>query len=91
VRSICPGVLNCVVRHNGRSEKINKLREFSSYMITLQYLKQRGYEFFQKNYVQKESLSVDYKKYLVIIFKDFHKNRILSKRHLKIKSQFKEI
>lgn len=65
VRSICPGVLKCVVRHWGGSEKIYKLREFSSYMITLQHLKQRGYDFFLKNYVDKECISKEYKKYLV--------------------------
>jgi hypothetical protein len=65
VRSICPGILKCVVKAHGKSEKINRIREFSSYVATLQHLKHRGVEFFQKNYIDKNCLSEQYKKYQV--------------------------
>ena len=65
VRAVHPSVLKCVVRNRNKAEKINKLREFASYMITLQKLKQRGYEFFLKNYVDPTSLSEEYKNLMV--------------------------
>lgn len=74
VRSVCPGVLKCVVKHHGKSEKINKIREYSSYVITLQHLKQRGYDFFLKNYVDKTCLSEEYKHYLVFALMITKKN-----------------
>ena len=54
-----------MVKHYGKSEKINRIREFSSYVAALQHLKHRGYDFFQQNYVDKQSCSEEYKKYLV--------------------------
>ena len=55
-----PCSLKCVVRHQGKGEKVRTIHEFSSYMITLQNLKQRGYDFFSKNYVDTTKFSKEY-------------------------------
>lgn len=66
VRSIMPGALKCVVRHQGKSEKVRTIHEFSSYMITLQNLKQRGFDFFCQNYVSSAKFSKEYLEHQVL-------------------------
>ncbi|KAL4481424.1 hypothetical protein ABPG72_010577 [Tetrahymena utriculariae] len=60
VRSIYPSVLNTVVRNQAKGEKINNITQFSAYMVTLMNLKQRGVEFFQKNYIDFSTISKNY-------------------------------
>jgi len=40
------------------------MREFTSYMVTLMHLKQKGYELFVKYYTAPTSLSEEYKTWL---------------------------
>ena len=65
VRSVHPSILKNVVRNKNKSEKINKLKEFGGYMTTLMHLKQRGFEFFLRNYTDIKTLSDDHKTWLV--------------------------
>lgn len=60
--SINPSILNTVVRNTAKGEKINNITQFSAYMITLMHLKQRGVEFFQKNYMDFSTVSDEYRK-----------------------------
>ena len=76
MRSVCPGGLKCVVKHHGKSQKINKIREFGGYVGALQHLKHRGVEFFEKNYVDKSCWSENYKKYQVKNYELFIKYSI---------------
>ena len=65
VKSINPAILKCVVRKKKHSERITNVHEFTSHMISLMHLKQRGYEMFVKNYVDSEALSEEYLFWLV--------------------------
>ena len=61
VGSIRPAVLKCVVRDNrSNHQKISNVKQFNSYMFTLQSLKQTGYELLVKKYTNLESASKHY-------------------------------
>jgi len=56
--------LKCVVRNRKSAEDVENIREFTSYMVTLMHLKQKGYELFVKYYKAPDSLSEEYKTWL---------------------------
>lgn len=61
VGSIRPAVLKCVVRDNrSNHQKISNVKQFNSYMFTLQSLKQTGYELLVKKYTNLETASKHY-------------------------------
>ncbi|CAK94931.1 unnamed protein product (macronuclear) [Paramecium tetraurelia] len=62
VKSIQPALLQKVVKNNtGKSSKIYNITQFSQYMVTLHHIKQRGFEFFLKNYTDEKRLSQEYR------------------------------
>ena len=61
VASLEPSRLKCVVRQNKNSNiRIGNIKHFSSYMFTLKNLKQRGYDFLLKKYVNIKNASKNY-------------------------------
>lgn len=61
VNSLRPAILKCVVReHRSNYQKINNVKQFNSYMFTLQSLRQTGYELLLKKYTSIETLSKSY-------------------------------
>jgi len=71
VASLSPAVLKCVVRENQSSfKKIGNIKQLTSYMFTLQNLKQRGYDFLVKAYVNEKTASKNYLKYMNIAAKE---------------------
>lgn len=61
VNSLRPAVLKCVVRENRSNyQKVNNVKQFNSYMFTLQSLKQTGYELLLKKYTNIEKASEEY-------------------------------
>lgn len=61
VNSLRPAVLKCVVRENRSNyQKVNNVKQFNSYMFTLQSLKQAGYELLLKKYTSIDSASEEY-------------------------------
>jgi DNA repair metallo-beta-lactamase len=62
VGSIRPAVLKCVVReHRSNYQKISNVKQFNSYMFTLQSLKQTGYERLVKSFTKLETASQEYR------------------------------
>lgn len=61
VNSLRPAVLKCVVRENRSNyQKVNNVKQFNSYMFTLQSLKQTGYELLLKKYTNIQNASEEY-------------------------------
>ena len=61
VNSLRPAVLKCVVRENRSNyQKVHNVKQFNSYMFTLQSLKQTGYELLLKKYTNIETASEEY-------------------------------
>jgi len=64
IKSICPGVLNKVVPHENRGERMFRMNSFASYMHGLAKLPQRGHKILSENYVKPEKLSDEYRYYM---------------------------
>lgn len=61
VNSLRPAVLKCVVRESRSNyQKIGNVKQFNTYMFTLQSLKQTGYELLLKKYTDIHSASQEY-------------------------------
>lgn len=61
VNSLRPAILKCVVRENrSHFQKLGNVKQFNSYMFTLQSLKQTGYDMLVKKYTDVTSLSPEY-------------------------------
>lgn len=61
VNSLRPAVLKCVVREvRSNYQKIGNVKQFNSYMFTLQSLRQTGYELLLKKYTDVNSASLEY-------------------------------
>lgn len=61
VNSLRPAVLKCVVRENRSNyQKVSNVKQFNSYMFTLQSLKQSGYELLLKKYTGIDQASESY-------------------------------
>jgi hypothetical protein len=61
--AVRPARLFPVVRESRSAEKINNISEFSAYISTLFHLRQRGIEFFKKEYVDSSTASEEYRKF----------------------------
>ena len=62
VKAVQPSIIRPIVKNKHKKpEKIYNIRGFSSYMNTGLHLYQRGLDFFQKEYTNKESHTEEYK------------------------------
>lgn len=66
VASLRPAVLKCVVRENRSNyQKVSNMKQFNSYMFTLQSLKQTGYELLLKQFTDISTASQEYTNLMV--------------------------
>jgi hypothetical protein len=63
MQAVLPACIHPVVRQNRSAERINNITEFSGYINTLHYLKQRGIQFFKEKYLTPARMSEQYRRF----------------------------